>query len=120
VAVDTWSDLGLHNYMGSVWYRTTVKLPAAAAGKKTYLWIGATDGRVKVYVNGKHVPYVDEKGMKADSFSGYCQPASVDISGLLKAGENRISLWCTREGVNELGTGGLLAAPVIYASRGGN
>jgi len=65
-------------------------------------------------VNGKAVPYVDEKGMKADSFSAYCQPATFDISGAAKEGENRISLWCTREGVNELGTGGLLAAPVVY------
>lgn len=115
-AVDTWSALGLHNYMGSVWYRTAVKLPPAA-GKKTYLWVGSTDGRVKVFVNGKHIPYVGPKGESADGFSGYCQPASFDISAALKDGENRIALLCTREGVNELGTGGLLAAPVVYRDR---
>lgn len=117
VIVDTWSALGHHNYMGAMWYRATVKLPAAPAGKKSFLWIGATDGRVKVFVNGKHVPFVNEKGEKADSFSGYCQPASFDITSAVKEGENKISLMCTREAVNELGTGGLLAAPVVYRER---
>ena len=51
-------------------------MPAAAAGKKTYLWIGATDGRVKVFVNGKHVPYVDAKGEKAGHVRGLL-PAGV-------------------------------------------
>lgn len=111
VAVDTWSALGLHNYLGSVWYRTTVQLPPAAAGKKTYLWLGATDGRVKVFTNGQHVPHVGPKGPPEDTFSGYCQPTSFDISAAVRPGENTISLWCTREMVNELGTGGLLAAP---------
>ena len=117
VAVDTWSALGMHNYMGSVWYRKSVNLSKAAAGKKTFLWIGATDGRVKVFVNGQHVQHIDAKGMKQDSFTGHCQPASFDISAAIKDGENRISLWCTREIVNELGTGGLIAAPVVYREK---
>jgi len=117
VAVDTWSALGMHNYMGSVWYRKSVNLSKAAAGKKTFLWIGATDGRVKVFVNGQHIQHIDAKGMKQDSFTGHCQPASFDISAAIKDGENRISLWCTREIVNELGTGGLIAAPVVYREK---
>src|SRR4051794_24860262 len=36
-AVETWSDLGLHNDMGALWYRTTVAVPAVTAGKKVYL-----------------------------------------------------------------------------------
>jgi hypothetical protein len=116
--VDTWSALGLHNYMGSVWYRTRVAVPASPNGKKTQLWIGATDGRVKVYVNGRHVPYVSEKGESSDSVSGYCQPFSFDISSAVKPGaENTIALFCTRETVNELGTGGLLAPAAIYVNR---
>lgn len=114
--VDTWSSLGLHNYMGAVWYRTLVNLPSAAAGQKTYLWIGSTDGRVKVFVNGKHVPHVDAKGKSEETFTGYCQPASFDITAAVGA-ENVISLLCTREFLNELGTGGLLAAPVIYRGK---
>lgn len=115
---DTWSSLGLHNYMGSAWYRMKLKLPPLAAGKKTFLWIGATDGRVKVFVNGQHVSHINEKGEKADSVSGYCQPFSFDISSVVKPdAENFLSLFCTREIVNELGTGGLLAPAAIYSER---
>jgi hypothetical protein len=117
VIVDTWSALGLHNYMGAVWYRTSVKLPPASPGKKISLWIGSTDGSVKVFVNGKHIPFIDPKGVKADVFTGYCQPASFDITAAVKPGENQISLLCTRVFLNELGTGGLLAAPVIYREK---
>ena len=117
-AVDTWSALGLHNYMGTLWYRTKVQLPAVPAGKKVYLWLGATDGRVKVFVNGKHVAYVGPKGEKADTFTGFCQPASFDVTAAVKAGtENQVSLLCTREFLNELGTGGLIAPVVFYRDK---
>jgi hypothetical protein len=118
VAVETWSSIGLHNYMGSLWYRTTVKVPAVPASKKVYLWIGATDGQVKVFVNGKHVPHVDPKGKPADFFTGYCRPASFDITAAVQPGrDNHIALFCTRDFLNELGTGGLLAPVVIYRDR---
>jgi len=117
-AVDTWSALGLHNYMGSLWYRTQVDLPKIPSGKKVFLWLSATDGRAKLFVNGQHVPYVNDKGESADSFSGYCQPASFDITTALKPGaKNQISLFCTREFINELGTGGLLGPVVIYREK---
>ena len=116
--VDTWSSLGLHNYMGSAWYRMQLKVPPLAAGKKTFLWIGSTDGRVKVFVNGQHVPHVSDKGEKADSVSGHCQPFSFDISSAVKAdADNSIALFCTREIVNELGTGGLLSPAAVYSER---
>lgn len=116
--LDSWSALGYHDYFGSMWYRTRVKTPAAPAGKKTFLWIGSTDGRVKVFVNGKHVPYVNAKGEQSPEFEGYCQPISLDISSVLKPGEeNQISLLCTRTFFNELGTGGLLSQTVIYQEK---
>jgi hypothetical protein len=118
VCMETFSTLEHHNYMGSIWYRTNVKTPAIPAGKKTYLWVGSTDGRVKVFVNGKHVPYVDAKKQQADSFNGYCQPVSFDVTSVVNAGgESQISLLCTREFLNELGTGGLLAPVVLYRDR---
>jgi len=116
--IDTWSSLGLHNYMGSVWYRARAKLPRIPERKKAYLWIAATDGRVKVFVNGQHVPYVDAKGESSDSFTGYCKPASFDITAALGSGkQHQISMFCTREFINELGTGGLLGPVVIYRER---
>ena len=116
--VDTWSALGLHNYMGSAWYRARVTLPQTPNGKKVFLWVGATDGRVKVFVNGKHVSHLGPKGEKADSFSGYCQPASFDVTAALAGGrEAHVSLFCTREVLNELGTGGLLSPVVFYREK---
>lgn len=117
VCHETWSSLGLHNYMGALWYRRAVDLPAVAAGKKIHLWIGATDGRVKVFVNGQHV--LHGVGVKsAPDFSGYCQPTTFDITAVAKPGaQNQISLLCTREFLNELGTGGLLAPVAVYADK---
>ncbi len=116
--VDTWSALGLHNYMGSAWYRLSVKVPPVVAGKKIYLWIGATDGRVKVFVNGRHISWLNAKGESATAASGYCEPFSFDITAAVRPGEaNTVALFCTREMVNELGTGGLLAPAAIYAER---
>lgn len=116
--VDTWSRMGLHNYMGSAWYRATIDVPDVAAEKKVRLWVGATDGRVRVFVNGQRVPYIDAMGKSSDSFSGYCQPVSFDITATVKrGGKNSVALWCTREFMNELGTGGLLAPLAIYTEK---
>ena len=64
VAIDTWAALGLLDYYGSVWYRSRVDIPQIPAGKKVYLWVGATDGKCKVFVNGRHVPYRNDKGKR--------------------------------------------------------
>ena len=59
---------------------------------------------------------MDDKGETTESVSGFCQPFTFDITSALKPEENNtIALYCTREVVNELGTGGLLAPAAIYA-----
>jgi hypothetical protein len=117
-AIDTWSALGMHNLISSVWYRTRFAVPDIPARKKVYLWVGATDGRVKLFVNGRHVPYINPKGETADSFSGFCNPASFDVTAVIRPGaENQVSLLCTREELNELGTGGLLSPLVLYREK---
>ena len=118
--VETWSALGYHNYMGAMWYRGEVTLPQIQAGRKVFLWIGATDGTAKVFVNGKHTPYVDAEGKTHDQFSGYASPASFDITDAVRPDkQNQISILCVRtEILNEIGTGGLLSTPVaIYRER---
>ena len=42
-----------HPFLGPVSGNGVTFQAPAPAGKKTYLWIGSTDGRVKVFVNGK-------------------------------------------------------------------
>lgn len=116
--VATWFDLGLETFYGPVFYRATVKIPAAPAGKKVFLWISGTDGSAKVFVNGQHVPFTNEKGEKADVFSGYCRPASFDITSAVKPdAENQITIMGTHLVLNELGTGGLIGPVAIYRDK---
>ncbi len=114
--LDSWSSLGQHHYFGRMWYRTTAQIPVAP-GKKTYLWIGATDGSAKVFVNGKHVPYVAPDGKSTDEFSGYMLPASWNITDALKDGANQITVLTERKDVNEIGTGGIMGPVAIYRER---
>lgn len=145
VGVQTWSTLGHHDYMGSMWYRTTLAdlpltqvtdsqgEPKAETGldpnsspdQRTFLWLAATDGSAKVFVNGKHVPYVDvtktpegrEVRAEQAEFVGYAQPASFDISEAIQKGPNCIAIQCVRLTQNELGTGGLLGPLAIYREK---
>lgn len=125
----TWSSLGMHDYMGTVWYRTAIDLGGSPANttstKRTYLWLAATDGSAKVFVNGTHVPFakvtVESDGRKTETveneFVGYAQPASFDISSAVLPGRNQIAIECTRLTQNELGTGGLLGPVMLYREK---
>jgi hypothetical protein len=118
VCTETWSTIGQHDYFKSLWYRTEVNLPSVPQGRRVSLWLGATDGTAKVFVNGKHIPHTYAKsGKPEDEVNGYCQPLSLDITGAVKAGANSIAILCTRTFFNELGTGGLLAPLVVYAEK---
>ncbi len=117
-AVETWSTLGLHNHMGAMAYRTTVNVPAVPDGKRVTLWVPATDGSAKLFVNGRHVPYVTAAGEEREAFSGYATPASFDVTDALQLGaENQIAFLCRRRGLSELGTGGLLGPPMLFHER---
>jgi beta-galactosidase/beta-glucuronidase len=118
VSIDTWAALNLSEYYGPVWYRAQVDVPQAPSGKKIYLWVGATDGLCKVFVNGQHVPYRNTKGEESAEANGYCQPFSFDITAAVKAGgKNQIVIRGARTFINELGTGGLLGPVVIYTEK---
>ena len=116
--VQTWSALGLFDYFGATWYRAKVKIPAVPEGKKVCLWLGGTEGRTKLFVNGQHVPYLNDKGETVGEYGGYCKPVSFDITAVAKPGaENRLALRSTRSTINEIGTGGLLGPVVVYQEK---
>jgi hypothetical protein len=118
VAIDTWAALGLMDYYRSVWYRATVNAPAVPEGKKVYLWVGATDGACKLFVNGTHVPYVNAKGEEVAEANGSCTPFSFDITAAVKPGtDNQITIIGTRNFINELGTGGLMGPVLLYREK---
>ena len=129
VVRDTWSSIGHHLSMtdeasgksGRMAYRASQKVNAWPRGKKAFLWIGMTDGRAKIFVNGQHIEYAvpektkkHEAGTVLDAFDGYCKPASFDITSALKAGENQITILAERHVLNELGTGGLMGPVILY------
>lgn len=116
VVVETWSTLGHHNTMGRMVYRVKVDLAALPAGKRAVLWIGSTDGSAKLFVNGQHVKYSDN-GKVLDAFTGYCEPAMFDVSGVVKAGANQLTILCERNWLNELGTGGLMGPVLLYREK---
>ncbi|NQU09708.1 hypothetical protein HQ590_02880 [bacterium] len=116
--VDTWFALGLPTYYGPLFYRALVKIPELPAGKKVWLWISSTDGDAKVFVNGQHIPYVNDKGESKDVFGGYCQPGSFEITAAIKGGaDNQVTIIGTHTFLNELGTGGLIGPVVLYREK---
>jgi len=118
VGIDTWSALGHHNYYGRMWYRAKASIPPSPPGRKTFLWIGSMDGRVRVFVNGKAASWTNGKGERKDEFVGFCRPVSFDITDcLLDTEEDQITILCDRQVLNEIGTGGLLSPVVAYRER---
>lgn len=115
-AKETWSTLGYDNYFGSFWYRNTVTLNDLQGSDRVYLWLGAYDGQVNVYVNGKPCDALLPDGKLAPSITSYANPASFDITDALKNGENQITIHTRRVELNELHTGGLMGPATIYAT----
>ncbi|MFN0128575.1 MAG: hypothetical protein ACKV19_18030 [Verrucomicrobiales bacterium] len=126
VARETWSSFGHHLTLtdaasgrsGRMAYRARQKLDPMPPGKKVFLWIGATDGSAKLFVNGRHIRYVTpNKGEVLDAFSGYCQPARFDVTDAVQEGVNEFALLAERVHLNELGTGGLMGPVILYRER---
>jgi hypothetical protein len=129
VVRDTWSSLGHHLTLtdaasgrsGRMAYRATQRLGAPPEGKRVFLWIGSTDGRAKVFVNGAHIAYVTSgKNETREEFNGYCLPTGetgFDVTAALKAGDNQFTILCDRYNLNELCTGGLMGPVVLYREK---
>jgi hypothetical protein len=116
--VETWSSLGLYSYFGLMWYRNEHFIPKIESPKKMYLWLSATDGSARIFVNGQPIHYVDDKGKELEEFKSYAQPASFEITKAVRFGEkNEIAILCRRDFLNELGTGGLLGPVFLYRER---
>lgn len=114
VGIDSWSHMGLHNYLGRAWYRSRVTAPPGLTGRRTYLWLGLSDGTTRVYVNDVPVSWRDQDGTMREQFTGFCRPVSFDITDALADGkENTIAVRCDRT-LNEIGSGGLIGPVVIY------
>jgi hypothetical protein len=76
-----WSTLGiLHNYSGGVCYRTNITLTGAEAAAHSELDLGRVVATAEVHINGK------KAGVRV------APPWKLDVSGLLRAGENTVEV----------------------------
>jgi len=116
--MESWGDLDLFSYYGSMWYRTKLNIGDIPAGKKTFLWITGVDDTCQVFVNGQPIPYVNAKGETVAEVTDFTKPLTFDITAAVKpTAANQITLHCTRSTLNEVGTGGLLGPVVIYREK---
>jgi hypothetical protein len=114
VGLESWSSLGLHDWFGAVWYRTSLR--ASAGGKRRFLWLSSVDGAVRVFVNGKEARYAPDGGAPATPVSGG-GPLRFELTGLAGDGESTVSIYAKREALNELGVGGLMGPVVLCSDR---
>jgi hypothetical protein len=81
IPLGDWSQMGvLETYSGSAWYRRTVQLTAAQARGKVTLDLGRVAASAEVIINGKSA------GIKV------APPWRVDLTTLVKEGQNRIEI----------------------------
>ena len=118
IGTETWSDLGFLGTYGTMWYRQAFKTPKLTPEKKVTLWLAATDGKVKVYVNGQAVPFHNDEGEDLEMADGYAQPFSFDVTKFLRSdAENQITIAGTRHFINELGTGGMIGPVYLFEEK---
>lgn len=78
------SGVGVKDFMASVWYRRTFRLPDEFRGKRVLLHFEAVDNEADVWING----------IKAGSHTGGYTPFTLDISPWVKEdGENVLTVW---------------------------
>jgi beta-glucuronidase len=69
-------------YQGLVWYQRTFNAAVPAPGKRVFLRVGAADYTTNVYLNGQAL----------GQHSGGFTPFAFEVTKLLRAGENQITL----------------------------
>lgn len=76
---------GCVNYQGIAWYRKHFTVDRSLCGKRLFLHFEAIMGKSKVWVNGQ---------LLGEHFGGYL-PVVIDVTGVLKPGEENIIAICT-------------------------
>lgn len=74
------AEIGLMNYIGTLWYQTRFHIPALLSDNKLLLRVGSADFHAEAWVNGK----------PAGAHSGGYLPFEFDITGLINKGENNL------------------------------
>lgn len=97
----TWSAQGLRYLLpGTVWYRQSITLPAAARDKKVKLYFSKTDGAIDgMWVNGHPVT------REGDDW---------DVTAHARSGKLLVVAQIRRQWLNEVGTGGIMGPVIVW------
>ena len=107
--LESWDDLGLFDYRGDAWYRTTLDLPAKLPDGDLRLWFGGFDYDIEVWLNGERL----------GGAMGFAKPAEFkDLAKKLRPGQNRLAVRVSAGDLAELGTGGLMMPVMVYRWNG--
>jgi beta-galactosidase/beta-glucuronidase len=95
-----------------LWYRRTFQVPSSWSGNRILLHFGAVDWQCEVWVNGQ----------PAGNHTGGYLPFSLDITSLLRSGENELCLAVsdpTESGLQECGKQSLRPRMIWYTAVSG-
>ena len=114
----SWSDQGLHDYKGVVWYRQHVTIPKTFEGRPIFLWFGGVGGRAKVWLNGTLLGTSKEPNAGLPGAPGTFRPFEFLASDALRLGEpNTVSVKVTNDRLAELGVSGIIAPVMFWSPR---
>jgi hypothetical protein len=82
-----YQDKDCYPYLGNIWYRLTVDVPASAVGKKVMLYSTVLETEGWVWVNGQ---FIEHRPYAAAYIRPY--PLDVDVSSALRPGKNTIAI----------------------------
>src|SRR5262249_36542092 len=106
-------DVG-YPWMGAMWYRLSVDVPASAAGKKVLLYVPTIEGEAWAWVNGKYVghkPYHEAYERPTNDFE-------VDVTAALKPGQKNVVVFRVHTGLNAAqAAGGMMSRAFLYSPR---
>ena len=92
--LQSWTKTGLAQFSGTAIYEKNFSLPAAFSGQRVILDLGKVSSVAKVQINGR------------DAGTLIWSPYRLDITTLLKQGENRLRIWVTNTEANARAVGG--------------
>jgi hypothetical protein len=100
-----------------LWYRTSFKAPAKH-GRLTLLF-PEVDGTATVYVNGKKLEASAVKGTVPPKSPGLPRraPFGVDVTGVVRDGENVVAVRADNRKISELFLGGILRPVLLVEGR---
>ena len=100
-------------YLGAVWYRLDVKVPASAKGQRVFLYTPAVEPEAWVWVNGRFIGH-----------RGYHEayerpnPIDMDVTSALVPGQNNCIAIRVHTGLNAAGmSGGVVSRLFLYSPK---